>query len=289
VTLQSIVVTSSGSAPVVNAVYQVTIPSNSGPVALSVGASSSSVCTIDASGLVTISGVAGTCVVLAAPLGTDGVPGAPSVVQTIDVAPLEVSASLKSVAGKLKPIENQIVKVAQPITLKLPTNSKIVKVTVNGKAVKVTINKSGQLQLPFLIGPKDKVVVSVEVNGQTVLVPVAPENGRIALANVNFNFASSNLTSNAKSILERVANVVRQHGFTKVNLIGFTDVLTSAGFSNQKLSDQRAAAVRAYFKALMGSTKVTIVIENKAAKDPIIKSLAPKARAIIRRVEIIVH
>jgi uncharacterized repeat protein (TIGR02543 family) len=288
ITLEPISVTSSGSTSEFGATYQLAVPDGALSATFSVGSSSNSVCTVSPSGLVTLSGAAGTCEIVATVQGAGGT-GPQIILENIVVAPLALSASIKTVAGTLLPVVNQIVKVAQPITLKLPTGSKIVKVTVNGKLVTATVNASGQLQLPFLIGPKDKVVVSVDVNGVPVSVPVAPENGRIALANVNFDFASSSLTAKAKEILQRVARVIFQHGFTKVNLVGFTDVLTSANFSNQVLSDQRAAAVKAYLLSLLGSAKVTITLNGLAARDPIINSLAPRARAVNRRVEIVVQ
>jgi outer membrane protein OmpA-like peptidoglycan-associated protein len=195
---------------------------------------------------------------------------------------------MKSIVGSLKPVMNQIVKVLQPISLSLPVGATVNSITVNGKVVRFKIAPNGTLELPFLIGPKDKIVVSVDVNGQIIHVPITTVNRPIALANVNFNFDSTALTPRAKFILRHVAQVVRQHGFTRIDLIGYTDVLTSPGFSNQKLSNQRAAAARSFILALLRKTKVAIFVAGRAANDPLVKGRSSAARAVNRRVEIIV-
>jgi flagellar motor protein MotB len=57
----------------------------------------------------------------------------------------------------------------------------------------------------------------------------------------------------------------------------------------QKLSAERATMVRAYLEATLGTTKLTIIISGRSAADPIINNLALPARAVNRRVEIIVQ
>ncbi len=47
--------------------------------------------------------------------------------------------------------------------------------------------------------------------------------------------------------------------------------------------------VRAYLEATLGTTKLTIIISGRSAADPIINNLALPARAVNRRVEIIVQ
>ena len=82
------------------------------------------------------------------------------------------------------------------------------------------------LKLPVLIGPKDKVVVEVsEPDGSIEKVAIKESNDLIQLAIVNFNLASFGLTPAAKAILNKLIAVIKQHGFTSVDLIGYTDAL----------------------------------------------------------------
>jgi len=96
------------------------------------------------------------------------------------------------------------------------------------------------------------------------------------------------LTPKAKSILDNVAKVVRAHGFTYVDLSGHTDVFASAGFDNQKLSDNRSSAAQTYLQNKLKGLKVKIVISGHAADQQVIDSTEATARAINRRVEVIV-
>ena len=256
---------------------------------MSVSATSVGVCSVDSGGLVTFTGKPGSCTVEVTPVAADGSTGTTTILQTITVAPLDLSGVLTNQVGVLAPVVDQIVSIAQPIRVTMPPGSSIVKVTVNGVVVAATVDATGKVTLPFLIGPKDRVLVYASVNGQSIPIEIAPENSRINLANVNFDFAKSTLTKNAKKILSQVALDVRQHGFTKITLVGFTDVLTGPRFSNQALSDARAAAVHAYLTSLLGGRAVTISLSGKGAADPIIRSRAAAARAVNRRVEIIVQ
>ena len=289
-TLRPITVTHANPGENQTPTFQLPV-SNTGPVTstvLSVSVGSGEICAVNGTGLVSFTGRVGSCVILSTPETSAGRPGTSVVVHAFKVAPVVVSGSLTSVVGSLRPVANQIVSIAQPIRLSMPAGSSVTRVTVNGRVVDAKINSSGQLILPFLVGPRDKVGVLVEINGHEVLVPIAAENRPIALGNVNFNFDSSSLTPKAKSILRRVAQVVLQHGFTKIDLIGYTDVLASPGFSNQRLSNERALSARAYLAGLLGSRRVKTVVGGRAARDPLETGRSARARALNRRVEIIV-
>ena len=69
----------------------------------------------------------------------------------------------------------------------------------------------------------------------------------IVLRGVNFEFDNSRLTANAATILDVVADELSTHPEVLVELGGHTDSLGSDAY-NQRLSDQRAAAVRAYLE-----------------------------------------
>jgi outer membrane protein OmpA-like peptidoglycan-associated protein len=167
---------------------------------------------------------------------------------------------------------------------------KVNTVTVNNKTVKYSVTDNGMLQLDALVGPKDRVMVNINVGNQTMAVQVQDSNDRIALANVNFDTASYALTPAAKAILDHVAKVVLQHGFTAVDLVGFTDSQgVASNYDNQTLSHNRAMQTRAYLKSLLGAHKVSITLDALAYAKPVAPNVTSTGRAANRRVEIDVH
>ena len=139
-----------------------------------------------------------------------------------------------------------------------------------------------------VVGPDDNVKVNAtDNNGQKVQAAVQIEKvDPFTLANVNFDFGSAKLTPAAKKILDQVAAVVIDHGFNLIQLTGHTDVLASAGYSNQALSDQRAATVRAYLAKKLAGEGVVVQSLGLAAKEPVIAKTDAASRALNRRVEI---
>ena len=201
---------------------------------------------------------------------------------------VNINGSIKTHAAAKKVIPNQLVKVIQLITLDTLPDATITSVLVNGKPVDAKILPNGQVQLTSLVGPKDTVVVAEKVNGQEVDVPVQEVNNPISLANVNFDLASSDLTPAAKKILDKVAAVIKAHGFTYVDLSGHTDVQGSGSYDNQTLSHARAVKVRAYLRQKLSGLHVQIVVEAKAEFDPLVKKQSQDAFSLNRRVEIVV-
>ena len=99
-----------------------------------------------------------------------------------------------------------------------PADATVIEVTVNGKKVTGFSNDPAKIVLPVLVGPKDIVEAVINEGGSAVKVPIKIEPAVIDLANVNFDLASSKLTAKAKAILDKVAKVVIEHGFTYIDL-----------------------------------------------------------------------
>jgi outer membrane protein OmpA-like peptidoglycan-associated protein len=64
-------------------------------------------------------------------------------------------------------------------------------------------------------------------------------------SSITFGYDSAQLTPDAQTALNSVANVLNQYPDSKVNITGHTDDTGSDGY-NQKLSENRAASVAAY-------------------------------------------
>ena len=208
------------------------------------------------------------------------------------ITPIVINNSgvIKTIASEKKVIVNQIVPIKQEITLEIAPDVKIVQVLINGKKSSATVDDGGKIVLPkgVLVGPKDKVSVVAENQGERQTVPVQVKNDPISIGNVNFNLGSYALTPAAKSILKKVAAVVKDHGFTNVSLTGHTDIQGSAGFDNKALSEQRNKAVSAYLKTLLPKG-VTVKLTGAYASDkPLVEDKSVTAFKLNRRVEIVV-
>jgi uncharacterized repeat protein (TIGR02543 family) len=209
-----------------------------------------------------------------------------------------ISGTLTTIVSPKAIAPNSIVILKQVVKITVPSTLSVQSVTVNGTKTTPTSTStvdSGTAQVVstisrVVVGPEDNVKVNATTaTGEKVQGAVAIEKvDPFTLANVNFDFASAKLTPAAKKILDKVAAAVVDHGFNSITLVGHTDVITSATYSNQALSDARAAAVNAYLAAKLKGTAVEVKTVGKAATEPVIAKTDATSRAINRRVEIAV-
>jgi outer membrane protein OmpA-like peptidoglycan-associated protein len=165
-------------------------------------------------------------------------------------------------------------------------NVQRVEVQVNGKVVKAEVSSDGTILVGALIGPKDKVQVTIQTDtGISADVKVAKSQGTVSLANVNFATNSFALTKNSRKLLDQVANIVKSKGYQKLSLTGYTDSDGSAA-RNQSLSLARANAVSSYLKSKR--VRATITVAAKAALNPVSGNDTVQGKALNRRVEITV-
>jgi outer membrane protein OmpA-like peptidoglycan-associated protein len=100
---------------------------------------------------------------------------------------------------------------------------------------------------------------------------------------VRFDTNKSTLTAAAKANLDKLVPVFNQYPDTDIQIYGYTDS-TGAAEYNLKLSDQRAASVKAYLasKGLVASRFVTTGL---GIADPIASNESVEGRSKNRRVE----
>ena len=182
---------------------------------------------------------------------------------------------------------NQILVTSSEISVNTNLDTvKKVEVKINGKNVDAEIGKDGKIKVGTLIGPKDKVQISIETNSGVVAdVKVTKSNDPVSLANVNFATNSTFLNSNAKSILDKVVSIVKLKGYTLISLVGYTDTDGSLVI-NKELSLGRANAVSSYLKSK--GVKAKILVAAKADENPIADNYTREGKALNRRVEIVV-
>ena len=100
---------------------------------------------------------------------------------------------------------------------------------------------------------------------------------------VNFEFDKSDLTSKAKTNLDKLVKVFIDHPDTKLMIYGYTDNVGKEEY-NLKLSRSRANAVKAYLVSKGIGTK-RISTEGMGMADPIATNSTDAGRAKNRRVE----
>ena len=100
---------------------------------------------------------------------------------------------------------------------------------------------------------------------------------------VNFDFNSANLTTLAKSNLDKLVTVLKNNPDTNINIYGHTDSIGTDAV-NLRISSQRAAAVKNYFVA-NGISASRMFTEGLGKSSPIASNDTDAGRAKNRRVE----
>jgi outer membrane protein OmpA-like peptidoglycan-associated protein len=99
-----------------------------------------------------------------------------------------------------------------------------------------------------------------------------------------FGFDSAELTADARSALNEVANVLTQYTDTRVNIAGHTDSTGDASY-NQRLSERRAQSVGNYLSQ-NGVSSMRLNTMGYGANQPVASNATEQGRAQNRRVEI---
>ncbi|WP_313100650.1 OmpA family protein [Epilithonimonas sp.] len=100
---------------------------------------------------------------------------------------------------------------------------------------------------------------------------------------VNFDFNSANLTTLAKTNLDKLVTVLKNNPDTNINIYGHTDSIGTDAV-NLRISSQRAAAVKNYFVA-NGISASRMFTEGLGESSPIASNDTDAGRAKNRRVE----
>ncbi|MDQ6652660.1 MAG: OmpA family protein [Acidobacteriota bacterium] len=128
---------------------------------------------------------------------------------------------------------------------------------------------------------------------QDLQVKETGEEIRIDLAaDVLFDFDKADLRPAAQQTLHQAADIIRQKAKGTVRIEGHTDSKGNDAY-NQKLSERRAASVKAWFTDKEGLGKVQFATQGFGAKKPVASNTKPdgsddpEGRQKNRRVEIV--
>lgn len=108
--------------------------------------------------------------------------------------------------------------------------------------------------------------------------------GRARLDGINFDFSSARLRPESEPLLKQVATMLNQHPGWTLTLEGHTDNVGGAAY-NQRLSEQRAAAVVAYL-TVQGVAAERLHSVGFGMDKPVASNDSDAGRAQNRRVEI---
>jgi outer membrane protein OmpA-like peptidoglycan-associated protein len=122
--------------------------------------------------------------------------------------------------------------------------------------------------------------VSYETSAEFIPTPEKP----VVLHGVNFEFNKSILTAKAQTILDRVAASLKKRPDVKVEIAGHCDWVGSDAY-NLKLSDRRAASVRAYLIS-KGVQAENLTSKGYGESMPMATNETDEGRALNRRVEL---
>ncbi len=116
-------------------------------------------------------------------------------------------------------------------------------------------------------------------------VPVAPATEKVSFAaDAFFDFNKAVLKPEGKAKLDDLADKVKGIALEVIIAVGHTDSVGSDAY-NQKLSEKRAEAVKAYLTG-KGIEASRVYTEGKGKKQPVADNKTAEGRAKNRRVEI---
>jgi OmpA-OmpF porin, OOP family len=114
--------------------------------------------------------------------------------------------------------------------------------------------------------------------------PAAKEQGAIIFRNINFDFNKATIKSESEPILDEVAAYLKANPNVKMEIQGHTDSKGTAAY-NLKLSDKRAAAVKAYLIKDEAIKADRLETKGFGLSKPIAPNDTEENRARNRRVE----
>ncbi len=120
--------------------------------------------------------------------------------------------------------------------------------------------------------------------GQPINLEGCKTGDTLVLRGVNFEFNKANLTVNAKTLLDQVADALLARKDIKVEIDGYTDGKGSVSY-NLKLSDHRAASVRKYLTE-RGVDAGRMTSKGFGKSHPIADNATDEGRELNRRVEL---
>ncbi len=156
-------------------------------------------------------------------------------------------------------------------------------------------NPDWPVTLHWIFGPANSVVTRIDWpagdsgkqagGGAAMAAQLASKTCRVELHGIYFNSGSAVLLEESEPMLKQVAEVIRGSPQAQLTIEGHTDNIGSAEY-NQKLSEQRANAVRDALVTRYGVTAARLSAKGYGLTRPVETNATVEGRARNRRVEL---
>lgn len=110
--------------------------------------------------------------------------------------------------------------------------------------------------------------------------------GRFSTSGIYFNTGSAQIKPESHGVIKEIAVALKENPAVKIEIIGHTDNTGNAA-SNQKLSEQRAEAVKQYLDKTFGIDAGRLSTSGKGAAQPVTGNNTNEGKAQNRRVEFV--
>ena len=176
-----------------------------------------------------------------------------------------------------------------------------IRIAVDGDYLKLYANEKRALNVPnaklgrsnriyvYLNGwsaEQPRMIADVRINaGGRELYDALSADGRVATQGILFDTGSDRIKPESTPTLQQIADMLTQHADLRLTIEGHTDNVGNAA-SNKALSEQRAAAVKAYLVS-KGIDAARIETAGLGDTRPAAPNASPEGRQQNRRVELV--
>jgi OmpA-OmpF porin, OOP family len=180
----------------------------------------------------------------------------------------------------------------KPTTVRVMADGRYVKVYVGGTRVanvpNANLGRSNQILVHFDADTERPAYFSnfrIAAGGKKLYDALA-ESGRVATQGIYFGTGSASLRPESAPTLKEIAAMLKEHSDLSLTIEGHTDNVGNTE-SNQTLSEQRAAAVKAALVADYGIEGARLTTAGFGATKPVGSNDTPEGRQTNRRVELV--
>ncbi|MGH7512539.1 MAG: OmpA family protein, partial [Gemmatimonadales bacterium] len=143
------------------------------------------------------------------------------------------------------------------------------------------------IRIPGVTAPAQVLVSNFRIaEGGKPLYQALMASGRVSTHGILFGSGSAQIQGESTPTLKQIGTMLQQHPELKLLIEGHTDNQGVAA-SNQALSEQRAAAVKAYLVANYGVAAARLTTKGYGETKPIATNDTPEGRQNNRRVELV--
>lgn len=179
------------------------------------------------------------------------------------------------------------------VTCRYTVDGKYIKGYMNGQRLanvpnaNVIRGDSLLIRIPGVVEPEQVLVSNFRIaEGGKPLYQALMASGRVSTHGILFASGSDQIEGESTPTLKEIGTMLQQHADLKLLIEGHTDNQGTAS-GNQALSEQRAAAVKAYLVANYGVGADRLTAKGYGQTKPVATNDTPEGRQDNRRVELV--